>query len=49
VESTSRLLGNEKLTMYHFDILHMTIIEPSSECIFMWQVALLVNEEPRKC
>lgn len=49
MERTSCLLGSEKLTMYHLDILHMTIIEPSSERVFIRQVALLVNEEPHKC
>lgn len=49
MERTSHLLGSEKFIMYHFDTMHMTIIEPSSEFVLMWQVALLVNEEPHKC
>lgn len=35
--------------MYYLDILHITITELSSECIFIQQVALSVNEEPDKC
>lgn len=49
VERISHLLGSEKFTIYHLGSFHLTTTEPSSHCIFLQQVALLVNEEPQTC